>query len=100
MFTMAAVKPLSVSVCLLLSFLSFPFITTGTNRFADAVVSRLCAWRPKKKRKKERKTDDKRSENTETSASAMQDWDGQIYVLQIRVQLRFLVPPLVSGRSL
>lgn len=61
----------SVLVCLFLSFLSFPFITTGTNSFTDTDVSLLCAWRQNKKQKHF----NKRYENIEMSASVMQDWD-------------------------
>lgn len=46
----------SVLVCLLLSFLSFPFITTGTNSFTDTVVCLLCAWRQKTKQNKRKPT--------------------------------------------
>lgn len=55
MFTMAAVKPLCFGVFAFVFPFSFLFMTTGTNRFAESVVSLLCAWRQKKAKQKQRK---------------------------------------------
>lgn len=89
----------SVLVCLLLSFLSFPFITTGTNSFTDTVVSLLCAWRQKNKRKPAK------GMKILKCLSVTQDWDGwgwwhRFIHLRLVCSVVFLVPPLVRGQSL
>lgn len=105
MFTMAAVKPLCFGVFAFVFPFSFLFMTTGTNRFAESVVSLLCAWRQKKQNKNKGKPMVKPEGMEIMFVSVMQDWGQarimtQIYTLEMSEQHGLLVPPLVKGQAL